>query len=50
MPRVAVRLAVLRRKHLGLGPPRLAWLGFFLTAVGIVLLGIASMPMLAGVT
>jgi len=30
------------------GPPRAAWLGFLLSAVGVILLGIASAPMLAG--
>ncbi|MFL5339064.1 MAG: hypothetical protein ACJ8F7_02760, partial [Gemmataceae bacterium] len=47
---MASPLSALRHPRLkGLGPPRMgAWLGFLLTGAGVVLLGIASMPMLAG--
>src|SRR3954471_19800444 len=50
MPHVASRLAALRPRRVlpSLGPPRAAWLGFLLSAVGVILLGIASAPMLAG--
>jgi cytochrome c peroxidase len=51
MPHVASPLAALRRSRtLGLSPPRSggAWLGILLSAVGVILLGLASAPMLAG--
>src|ERR1700704_2054380 len=50
MPRVASPLAALRRgqRNPGLSPPRGAWLGLLLTLVGLVLLAIATGPMLVG--
>jgi len=49
MPRVALPLATWRsRQTRGLSPPRGAWLGLLLTLLGLVLLGIATGPMLVG--
>src|SRR5262245_15762944 len=49
MPRVALPLAArFAKRNPGLSPPRGAWLGLLLTLLGLVLLGIATGPMLVG--